>query len=142
MLTGRSLRASRPVRLSTEVVRLGREEPAPAMFSSSDCLLLRQRRNAAKARAARPTRTPMTIPAIAPPDMPRCIGEVAGESLPGMMIGVVVTVWVTTDPDLVMTDVRTTWVREADELLGGGDDEAGSAGALDEYGATDEDGGA
>lgn len=127
------------MRLRTEVVRLGRVEPVP--FSSSEFFFRRQRRKAAKARAARPTRTPMTMPAIAPPERPRCIGVVAGESLPGMMMGVVVTVWVTTEPDLVMTDVRTTGVREGDEVLGGIDEEV-YGGALDDCGATDELGGA
>ena len=114
MLCGRAPRS--PVLLSTLVVRFGREVP-PA--SESLLFFRRQSRNAASARAASPTKLPMTMPAIAPPDNPsRWIGSVFDE-LPGAGNGVDVTVCVTLAPDTVTT--RTlVYAEVVDDGVGSG----------------------
>jgi hypothetical protein len=84
-------RDKRPVLLRTLVVRLGLEEPP---WPSASWFFFRlHSRKAAKAMAARPSRMPSTIPAIAPLDNDlRGDSADAGESPLLITTGVVVTV--------------------------------------------------
>ena len=75
--------------------------------------------------AASATRVPITIAAIAPPDSPFRESDAVSLALPPVtIIGVDVTVWVTTVPDIVVTrtDVTVECVLELD-VVEGGDDE-------------------
>lgn len=76
----------------------------PAASDASAFFFRRQRRNAATARTARPRKTPITIPAMAPPERPSFSATATVPFWPVLAInvGVVVTVRVTTSPETVV----------------------------------------
>lgn len=97
-----------PALLSTLTLRPRRLLPAdvggPPASLCSEAFRLRQSKKVAAAIAASAAKTPITTPAMAPPDMPSCLSNGCWAlSLDcGAGRGVLVTVCVTTAPEMVV----------------------------------------
>jgi hypothetical protein len=93
----------------------GEEVAAAAALSSSDCFRRLQKKNARKMINATPARTPMTMPAMAPP-LSAFELELAPEEFRLLLtlVGVMVTVCVTTLPEMTVVMILVAGCTGAD----------------------------